>query len=547
MGKKEFIGLTLDGDLLKIARIRKEKSSWVLAQLDRISVKEETVDKRQKNRSKEVVKEYDEDFHFGIDEHYMEEDDADDDDLTLLSAVEGDGNGHDTFNSNVAILKQALEEINRKKVRVGLTIRAGDTNFQILKDRDYRQMKKKELQKYVEDHLEKAYGSIPDQDQFQYEVREDGTLLLVSYEERPYLLKLLENTRHLYSGKLKIMQMLPDESTLLGLIRKNYELDENEITCVIHLGFNRSRVFFMRGMQILHTISPIDEGKGSTNVLDVVFSKILFQLDTGKLPGLDRILITNNDLNGTSVEYFRKQFPDVKVGEYRFDPKELQIPSHLEPVSVFFTSAIGAAWSAAELNDTDFSEYSMLPFKIKERQNVLKLRWHGIILLMMLLATPVGFNYLYQQKQSQIYDMTEELNRTEMGIKNLEPVVLQSNHIQEMYQAEQKKMDLLNNLSKGIYYWSHTLKTLNDGLGNIKHVWISQVKNVDDGFMLQGYSMTRDRIPKVTNLFKRADLKAVSATEMRNVKLYKFTIKVYYYFTDDLESIYKKVEFSSIR
>lgn len=538
MGTKEFLGLTLDGDLLKIARVRKEKGNWKLTHLERVAVKEEIDKKRKKNRSKEMVKDYNEDFHFGIDQSYDDTVQSNGD-LDLLTAIDDEG-GRDVFNSNVVTLKDELEDIDWRKLKIGMTIQTGDSNYQILKDKNYSQLKTKEIQEHIEDHLQKVYGVIPSSDHYQYKVREDGSLLLVSYKDKPYLLQLLDNVRTLSDRKIRVKQMLPDEGLLAALIKKNYKLDENEITCVIHMGFNRSRIFFMRGNQIQHAIAPIDEGRGSAKVLDVLFSKILFQLDTGEVSGLDRILITNNDLNGTSIDYFRNQFPDLKVDEFHFRTNFIDIPDHLNAVAPFFTSAIGAAISAAELKDEEFNKYSMLPEYVKERQNVLKLRWHGIMLLIFLLVTPFVWNYQYQEKRQQIKDLNSELFNTEYKIMDLEPVVAKANEIQGLYEVEKNKMDLLNKLSDGMYYWSQTLKTLNDGLGNIKHVWIDRIKYAEDGFMLQGYSMTRARIPQVTNLFRWADLKAVSVVEMRDVKLYKFSIKVYRDDTDDLDSKFER-------
>jgi len=539
MGKKEYLGITQDGDLLKIARVRREKHRWIVSQLDRVTIKEGKDLNRRKNRSKEKVKEYDEDFHFGLEKHYGEKDSTNGD-LDLLLAVEENGNGHDVFNSNVITLKNALEEVDSKKLKIGITVRSGDTNYQVLKDKDYNQLKKKELEKYIEDQLKKAYGAVPNTDYYNYEIREDGSLLVISYKEKPYLLKLLDSARHLYSNKIKIRQMIPDESVLASLIQRNYKLDKEGITCVIHMSFNTSRVFFMRGNQIEYAISPIEEGRSSEGALDVIFSKILFQLDTGELSGLDRILITNNDLNEKSINYFRKQFPDIEVDEFRFNTSEVEVPDRLEAVGGFFTSAIGAALSAAEIKDPVFSKYSMLPSYIQERQNVLKLKWHGVLLLLLLLATPVFWNFQYQNKHKQINDLNEELYRTNIRIRDLQPIVIRSNTVQQLYQVEQNKMDLLAQLGDGVYYWSNTLKMLNDGLGNIKHVWIDRVKYVENGFILQGYSMTRDRIPKVTNLFKWAELKAVSVVEMRDIKLYKFSIQVYHNFKDDLDSKFSK-------
>lgn len=541
---KDFIGLVQDGDLLKIARIQKEKSGWKLVHLSRVSLKEEAETVQEKNRSKEVVEDYDEDFLFGIDESYDERiysNGNENDDLDLLSTIEEEGESGDLFHSNVVKLKGELEEIHQKKLIAGITIPNGDTNFQILKDKNYNQLKTKELQDYLSAHLEKVYGSVPSTDLYNYNIREDGSLLLASYQEKPYALRLLDRARNLYSGKMKIRQMLPEEVLLAGLVKENYRLERNEISCVIHMGVNRSRLFFMLGGQIQYAVAPIEEGRETSSVLEVIFSKILFQLDTGELSGLDRILITNNDPGGTSTSYFRKQFPDVMVDEFQFKADTITIPKHLGEVSAFFTSAIGAALSAAGTRNPNFREYSMLPAYVRERQNMLKLRWHGIILLILLLVTPTAWNFMYQEKQDKIEEFNAELFRTELRILDLEPVVAKAGETQQLYELEQTKMELLNSLSEGAYYWSETLKTLNDGLGSIRNVWIERIKYVEDGFMLLGYSMTRGKIPQVTNLFDRADLKAVSVVEMREMKLYKFSIKSYNNGSDDLGSKFEKI------
>ncbi|MCW9706813.1 PilN domain-containing protein [Fodinibius salsisoli] len=535
MGTKEYIGLSLDGDLLKIARIRKKKKRWTLTHLDRVELKVSVDKERHDNRSKEMAKEYDEDFHFGIDHHYDEESQSAEDLSRLLNAdKETNGSNNDSFHGNVLLLKEALEDISTKKVNIGTVIRPGDTNIQVLKDKNYGELKSKDLQAQIESHLKKVYGYLPDSDRYTYSIRKDGSLLLFSNIEESYLLKVLEDTRQVYSGKIKHLQMLPDETILATLVNKTYDLDAEEITCVIHQAYNRSRVFFMKGNQILQVIPPVEEGRNSSNVLPVIFSKMLFQLETGEISGLDRIILTNNDFHEASVNYFKRQFSDVKVEEFTFAPAHIEIPEHLKSVSGFFTSAIGMAWATAEPKDAEFSDYSLLPADIRERQNTLKLRWHGYLMIFLLLITPLVWNYLYQGKQQQITDLNNELFHTDIKIMNLEPVVAEANEIQRLYNAEQTKLELLSDLSTGTDYWSQNLKTLNDGLANIRRVWINSYKYVDDGYLMQGYSMSRERIPMVTNLFKRADLQAVTVVEMRDLRLYKFSIKVYYNFTDDL-------------
>ncbi len=525
MGRKEYVGLTLDGNLLKVARIRKQKRKWYLTFLNRITLKEEGHTGQKKNRSKEVAKNYSQDQHFGI-SHDFEEANHKNGFEFLPDSGESNEN-KSAFNSDVQSLRFALNELSSKKLKIGISIRSGDTSFQVLKNKNYKKIKKKRLKKLIEEHLKKVYGAVPNEDFYRYIVRDDGSMLLISYQEKPYLLKLIDSVRHSYPGKMKVIQMIPDECIIATLIDKHYPLENNEITCVVHMGMNRARVFFMQGEHIMHALSPIEEGRDHDQVLDVIFSKILFQLDTGEVPGLDRVLITN-DMSEESVDFFKRQFPDLEVNVFKFGGDSLEMPDELDPIAGFFTSSIGAALSAANLKDVDFDEYSMLPSYVLERQNMLKLRWHGVLLLFLLMVTPVIWNQIYQEKIEQIQNLEEDLIRTEYGITSLEAVIQEIEQLQDQYQIEAEKRDLLANLGGGVTYWSETLKTLNDGLNGIESTWIDRIQYGEDGFTLQGYSLLREQIPRVTNLFNRADLQAVSVVEMRDRRLYKFSIKVYY-------------------
>jgi len=232
--------------------------------------------------------------------------------------------------------------------------------------------------------------------------------------------------------------------------------------------------------------------------------------------------------------FLRSSFPDLEVNEFRFSDDSLITSEKLEPITGFFTSSIGAALSAANTKDADIDKYSMLPGYVLERQNIMKLRWHGVLLLLLLMATPMVWNQIYQDKGEQIQNLEEQLVRTEHGINTLEPVVVEMEQLQALYAVEAEKRDLLASLGGGATYWSETLKTLNDGLSGIESTWIDRIQYGEDGFTLQGYSMLREQIPTVTNLFSRADLQAVSVVEMRDRRLYRFTIKVYYGFNPNI-------------
>jgi hypothetical protein len=340
---KTYTGIVAEGDSLKIAKLKVAGKKLELISLDMIKLIEplKTRKNHQKQKAEPVFDDLDmdqdlddEELIFGLESEEEEDDGLDlenlDDDLNDLDFDDLDDMSEeqvmdtdmvdeaDAPPSNELMLYNLLSSTSSDRVDLGISITAGQTIFQILKDTDFSDTKKKDLQVIVDDRLEALHGVSKSDDFYSYTVRDDGALLLTSIDDEPQLLTLLNKTQDLYRGKLFINQILPEEILLLGLIRANYELEENSISGVVQFGEEFCRVIFLRGDQ-LWIVSPIiTEGVQSKKFLNTVFSKILFQLDTGEVPNLDRLIICNNSLGDTAIEFFEERFQDVDVSEFNF-------------------------------------------------------------------------------------------------------------------------------------------------------------------------------------------------------------------------------------
>ncbi len=539
---KQYIGISQDGHVLKIARVHRKKNKLVVTRLDRINIGQDKKLQRDKKREEQLVKEYSEDYAFGIDQHFSD-DKKDMDDLKMLASVD---NGFTKSESaNDMLLVSYLEELKSRKVAAGTTIPAGRTDFQVLRLKDYSKLKKKEVAQVVNSKLSDLHDTILPDDRYVSRVEKDGSLVLASLNEESYTLQLINRAKKFYSGKIRIEQVLPDEAALLAMVKKNYLLKDGEITGVIQLGAESSRVFFMKGEDLFQVLPEIRVGSDSKDIMSIIFSKILFQLDTGELPNIDRFIIANNELKEKSINYLKEKFPAAKVGNFKYDQTKVVLDDDIKSVAHFFTTAIGAAWSAIEAEKAPFSDYSMTPDYIIESQKVLKFKWHGWVVMALIMITPVAFIWMYQQKQQQIEDLGFAVDLTQQQIQNLKPIADQVAQIYEMKEEERSKLATLATLNSEPYFWSTTLKTLNDGLGDLKNVWMSQLRTAGDGITVQGYTMTRNRAPRVTNMFKAAELKAVSVDEMRGTKLYKFVIKIHKNFDHSVDGKFQQVSLTS--
>jgi len=561
---KTYTGIVVEGDSLKIAKLKVAGKKLELLSLDKVRLIEplETKKSLQKQQAEPVFDDLDmdqdlddEELIFGLDADTEEDDDDGldlenlDDDLSDLEFDDLDEEPSeqiidtDMVNesgapaTNELLLYNLLSSINSERVDLGISIPAGQTIFQILKDTDFSDTKKKDLQVIVDDRLEALHGVPKGEDFYSYSVREDGALLLTSIDDEPQLLTLLNKTQDLYRGKLFINHILPEEVLLLGLIRANYELEENSISGIVQFGEEFCRVIFLRGDQ-LWIVSPIiTEGVQSKKFLNTVFSKILFQLDTGEVPNLDRLIICNNSLGDTAIEFFEERFQDVDVSEFNFQEDFIDTENISESSISSFTTAIGAAWAATGYESKNLPDISFLPKYVDDRQKIFKLQWHGFLLLFLILITPIIANHFYTQNAAEIDRLNGNISTLDAQIRALESTVQRSNEITNELNQIQSKLALLSELNQGTLRWSTNLDQLNSGVRNVNSLWITAMRqNQNNSVELAGVARSRDRIPMLADIFDNATLLNVSTNVIRSEEVFEFRYVVGSFFDD--ENIY---------
>lgn len=430
--------------------------------------------------------------------------------------------------SNEIQLYNFLSGIDPKRVDLGLNIPAGTAIFQVLKDVDFNEVKKKDLQIIIDDRLEALYGDPKPDDFYSYGIRDDGALVLSSIDEESKLLQLVNRVQTLYRGKIFIGEIIPDETIFLGMVKANYELEDEGITCVIQFSELNCRVFFMKGTHLWLVSPMVTEGVRSRKFLNTVFSKILFQLDTGEVPNLDRLIICNNSMGEESISFFKDRFPDVEVSEFSFsedsfDPGENTLDS-LAP----FTSAIGIAWAASGVKKEIFSKISFLPKYVIDRQKIFKLQWHGFVLLFLIMISFPVINEYWRANFTKIDALENDVSLLDTQIQSYAPTVNSYNRISSQLSLIQDKLVLMNTLAENSVTWSVNLNLINSGLDEIGGVWLTNITPGDDPNTLniQGIARYQNRIPMIAGLFADATLLDVTRSEIRDVDVYNFSYYV---------------------
>ncbi len=540
-GSNEYTGIVIEDNLLKIARVKTEKGKVHLVKLDRISLVEDLKSGRTQASgamNEEEFVDEDADSIFGLEESEEVtqeepeeinlddmEDEGMEDDMLSLDMVEDTGGGG--TQSNEVLLYEVLTEIDPKSIQLALNVEAGDSIFQIIRDTDFNEVKKKDLIEDLEDKLESIYGVAKSSDLYDYEIRENGSLVLASIEHEPKLLGLINDTQELYGGKLFIEDVLPDEVGIVGLVRNNYVLPGDQVTGIIQFGPERCRLIFMKGEEIWLVSPIINEGTRKRGFLNTVFSKILFQLDTGEVPNLDRLILANNTVGKEATDFFKQNFPDITVENFQFDSRKFSYGDQDPSSANSFTTAIGVAWAASGADKEQFPNLSLLPSYVIERQKIFKLQWHGFLLLFLIFLAPMGINHFYQQNAREIQNLQNELTIINSQIEQINPTVNAVNKLQNDLATLREELVLLDTLSRGTQEWSSKLDILNQGMrSSVQGTWFTGMQYNEDNVLLSGYSLYRNQIPRVVDIFSEATLLSVNIEEIREQEIYRFSIAV---------------------
>lgn len=551
MAKKEFIGLTYEDNRLRMARLRVVKNGLELLEVDTIDLPhpistvhepgigdldfsedyEEIFELDPANPSSKSGSDFDDFDDFdgsGSGTSREKKESTDLEDSFDMTKTEDEAEAE---RDNEQLLADYLSQYGNNKIRIGTHIPFGRTTFQVLKNANPGSMKKSERHEFFRDKLQPVYDQEINPDQYSWvQIDENNCLLAYSADEYNFI-NLLELSETYLKKKVLIHELLPDEAIWAGLARTNYTLAKDDITGLIAIGSSSSRVLFMKGKQIVNVLPIITEGESSNDILNTIFSKILFEIDKGDLPRINRLLLVRSaKMSEKAKKYFSTQFEDVEVDfltphhkHLSYADEILNSPVYLQP----YMTAIGAAWAASGVHEKEFSQLSLLPEYIREKQRVLKLEWHGILILILIALTPLFLNYLYQTRSNELTELQQEIRLLNTQIDELRPVATMTEDLMAETAEIQTENERLYSLAQYSQQWSETIRMLNEGVFEIPNLWLTSLSTSNNNSLqFEGFSLTREQIPEFASLFTDGNIQSVSETDIRGQTVYSFTMRV---------------------
>ncbi len=355
----------------------------------------------------------------------------------------------------------------------------------------------------------------------------DGAAKLnMFYEKNPPTMSLLLGIKGYTKGNLYLGQMQTTELALLSLARASLPLEQAQVTAIVYIEEDFSRLIFLRGHEVLHISSLINENASSPEVLDVLYRRLIYEQDEAQIPEINTILITGKGGRVRAKDFFAKHCTGVEVS-YLATDKLGSFPANETQRAIFseFAVAIGLAWQLLEPKNSSFVPIDLLPADIKDQQEVLKLGYPGYALLGLTGLVAFFFTWQILVLRNDTETIRSKNYALEQQIQNNQATVDRVHLLENECKRLGKNLSLADTLSKGYDEFLQFTQKLNTSVRRTGGVWVEEISRHKTGFSIRGGALQRERIPLLAERLEQASLRQVTRAEGGKQKFFQFELE----------------------
>lgn len=431
--------------------------------------------------------------------------------------------------TNASVLLSLLGEIPPSKYTLSYAIGEPVVTYQEF-DTDFG-LKGTKLKKRILQELSATRSAVPAVDAIDTIPKFNGGLLTIIREDGLGIHELVTELKPFLNNRIPNLSIIDSSDiALMNLVRVSYQFQEDEITVLVYVGHEFTRIIFMQGMEYLHFAPIVSEGYGSANIENTVYSRILLEQDNIALSRIDRILLAGEAHKANLRESLAPQFPGAQVEYIQASELDLSMfEGEVGEAISEFAVPIATAWRTLERKKPGFYDVNLIPASILEGQKVFGLAWHGWLFALGIIASIVFFTLAINKRNVEIRQAGDLLTKRKVEIEDLRAlqarIAMLNNEIQKLTVAT----TLYDSLAPGSDRWSRILHYLSNSLEDLNSLWIYKISKETTppgAFRVLGRSIYRTRIWRLASLFEKATLTEVKTTEIRGKTVYEFELLV---------------------
>jgi len=339
---------------------------------------------------------------------------------------------------------------------------------------------------------------------------------VVSEGSIPFIDELME-VRNFLPTPPVIRSVSANEIALVNLTRMSLELKPDEITALIYVGSDFSRIIMLRGDQPISFLQTIREGYQTPQICQTLFSKILLEQEEAGLSEVHQIALTGEVGVPHAHDFFTKQFPEARVHLVTPGILNTQLIT-AEQIAIFpnYAIPVALAWEVLDRKDPRFIRMDLVPQSLREGQRSFKVAWHGFALLGAIFGLMLLLSYQGLSRWSHIRSLDKSISRHQKEIELLQPDLTYIGQLQAQISDYSQNLNFMDSLIVDPGKWSRLFGKLMHDFKSVNQIWIENIKSDSGGFTMVGKTLFRNRVPKLADCLPRTDLKRVTRVISEN-------------------------------
>jgi Tfp pilus assembly protein PilN len=433
----------------------------------------------------------------------------------------------DEGSTNASVLLGLLNEVGSpKKYTLSYAISEPAVTYQEFESNFG--LKGEKLKKKISQELSTMRASAPALDAIDIIPSVSGGLLSLIREDGLHVYELLSEVKPFMGGRVPLIKLMDSADTaLMEMVRTQYEPQEEEVSVLVYVGHDFSRLVFMQGEHYLHFAPIISEGYESPNIENTIYSRILLEQDNIALTRIDRILLAGESHKVNLLDTLAPQFssalveyikaPTLDLGEFEESIGEA-ISEYIIPIMT--------AWRSLQPKLPGFYDINLIPHFILESQRTLALAWHGIFIAMLITCTIPFFILSYNDRQTEIRRLKVELVQKQQKLSELDIFKQRKATLSSDISRYSNATSIYDSVAPGSDRWSRILHYLANSVEDLNSLWIYSLKPDGRNIIISGRAIYRTRIPRIASIFEKATLREVRTITIRKKILYEFDIVI---------------------
>ncbi|MCB5230447.1 MAG: hypothetical protein WCX83_02685 [Candidatus Cloacimonas sp.] len=517
-----IFGLMQDGGEIKVAHLVVDKERVVIQNLLKARTAEEESTKSTESLFQDQLSSLDFDFDF-------------DDDVVISDSTDPESHNEPQIpgqNEEFHLLeeKQSVslgdlaQDLNFEQGAISLNLDISNVAYKDLKSSSKASKKKilKEMKQSFYDDENPGVLS------FAHFSKSDNSAVGISHEGKMELLEnLIGINRSLSKKRYHYSYIQTNEIALINALKLNYSINSEDISAIIYIGLDYSRITLTKGYDFLLDLPIINEGSQSKDVINTVYSRLMLERSHLNLTFIANYFLAGDKLDDSMIEFIYSRQPDSQVNylnPLRLMEQEDYQEKYSEKTLAEFIVPIMLATIAAFPKESSLIRTNFLPKQLKEQQNLFSISTEGFLVLgLTLIVGLLSINLTLKQREQNSKIKLENTNlKSQIQVTQ---AVLDSVYVlsAELKQLEDN-LNRIKNIVGDKNQWHYILNKISESFNSNRLSWISSIHDEGKGFRVVGRTTNRRNIIVLAELFDGAVIRYVNEDRIQDHTIWNFEI-----------------------